>query len=232
MQKKVAYFTPGLFQFFRELEANNRREWFMANKSRFETAVRDPMLRFIGDFAPHLRAISRHFYADPRPVGGSMFRIYRDIRFSKDKSPYKTHAGMFFHHLAGREKGISTPGFYLHLSPDEVFVGAGLWHPESEALAKIRDAMVTHPDRWKRAISQREFRGTCRLSGEKLQRPPKGYDPEHPLIEDLKRKDFVTVTDLSEKQACSAGFMDAFVSSSKAAAPFMRFLTESLGLRW
>ena len=118
---------------------------------------------------------------------------------------------MFFHHVAGREKGISTPGFYLHLSPEEVFVGAGLWHPESEALAKIRDAMVTHPERWKRAISQREFRATCRLSGDKLQRPPKGYDPQHPLIEDLKRKDFVTITDLSEKQACSAAFMDAFV---------------------
>jgi len=227
-----AYFTPSFFQFFRELESNNRREWFQANKSRFETEVRDPMIRFIGDFAPHLRAISRHYYADPRPVGGSMFRIYRDIRFSKDKSPYKTHAGMFFHHLASREKGISTPGFYLHLSPGEVFVGAGLWHPEGEALTKIRDTIVTHPDRWKRATSQREFRATCRLSGDKLQRPPKGYDPEHPLIEDLKRKDFVTVTDLSEKQACSAGFMDAFVSSSKAASPFMRFLTESLGLPW
>ena len=232
LKNTSAYFTPGFFQFFRELESNNRREWFQANKSRFETEVRDPMIRFIGDFAPHLRAISRHYYADPRPVGGSMFRIYRDIRFSKDKSPYKTHAGMFFHHLAGREKGIATPGFYLHLSPSEVFVGAGLWHPEGEALAKIRDAIVTHPDRWKRATSQREFRATCRLSGDKLQRPPKGYDPEHPLIEDLKRKDFVTVTDLSEKQACSAGFMDAFVSSSNAAAPFMRFLTESLGLPW
>ena len=154
------------------------------------------------------------------------------MRFSKDKSPYKTHAGMFFHHVAGREKGISTPGFYLHLSPEKVFVGAGLWHPESEALAKIRDAIVTHPERWKRATSQREFRATCRLSGDKLQRPPKGYDPQHPLIEDLKRKDFVTITDLSEKQACSGAVMDAFVSSSKAAAPFMRFLTESLGLPW
>lgn len=232
IKKGKPYFTPGFFQFFRELKSNNRREWFQANKSRFESEVRDPMIRFIDDVAPHLRAISRHYYADPRPVGGSMFRIYRDVRFSKDKSLYKTNAGMFFHHLAGREKGIATPGFYLHLSPGEVFVGAGLWHPESQALAKIRNAIVAHPDRLKRATSRREFRATCRLSGDTLQRPPKGYDPEHPFIEDLKRKDFVTVTDLSEKQACSAGFMDAFVSSSRAAAPFMRFLTESLGLAW
>ena len=93
-------------------------------------------------------------------------------------------------------------------------------------------ALPIYPDRWKRSTSQREFRATCRLSGSTLQRPPKGYDPAHPFIEDLKRKDFVTVTDLSEKQACSAGFMDEFVSSSKAAAPLMRFLTESLGLPW
>src|SRR6202047_2615171 len=151
------YFGAGFFQFFRELSANNRRDWFQANKSRFETEVRDPMIRFIGDFSPRLRVISRHYYADPSPVGGSMFRIYRDVRFSKDKSPYKTNAGMFFHHVAGREKGIATPGFYLHLSPGEVFVGAGLWHPESQNLAKIRDAIVTHPDRWKRSTSQREF---------------------------------------------------------------------------
>src|ERR1700676_1379621 len=103
MKNTSAHFTPGFFQFFRELKSNNRREWFQANKSRFETEARDPMIRFISDFAPHLSPISRHYYADPRPVGGSMFRIYRDVRFSKDKSPYKTNAGMFFHHLAGRE---------------------------------------------------------------------------------------------------------------------------------
>lgn len=232
MKPSGAYFQSGFFDFFRELAANNRREWFQANKTRFEAEVRDPMIRFISDFAPHLRSISRNFYADPRPIGGSMFRIYRDVRFSKDKSPYKTNAGMFFHHLAGREKGISTPGFYLHLSPDEVFMGSGIWHPDAQALGKIRDSIVAHPDRWRRATSGREFRATCRLSGDTLQRPPKGYDPAHVYIEDLKRKDFVTVSDLSERVACTSGFMDTFVASSKAAVPFVRFLTESLGLPW
>jgi len=232
LKSNSAYFKRGFFQFFSELSSNNRREWFQANKSRYEAEVRAPMIRFISDFAPHLHTMSRHYYADPSPIGGSMFRIYRDVRFSKDKSPYKTNAGIFFHHVAGRKKEMATPGFYLHLSRDEVFAGAGLWHPESQALGKIRDAIVAHPDRWKRATSQRDFRATCRLSGDKLQRPPKGYDPAHPFIEDLKRKDFVTVTDLSEKEACSSRFMDSFVSSATAAVPFMRFLTESLGLAW
>jgi uncharacterized protein (TIGR02453 family) len=232
MKDNATYFGPKFFRFFRELSANNRREWFQANKSRFESEVRAPMIHFISDFAPHLRAISRHYYADPSPVGGSMFRIYRDIRFSKDKSPYKTSAGIFFHHLAGREKGIGTPGFYLHLSPGEVFIGAGMWHPESQSLAKIRDAIVARPEKWKRAISDRRFRATCRLSGETLQRPPKGYDPAHPFIEDLKRKDFVTMVDMKEKDAGAPDFMDKFVSSSKAVIPFMRFLTEAIGLPW
>lgn len=226
------YFGSALFRFFRELAANNNRDWFLKNKHRYEADVREPMLRFIADFAPRLRKTSRHYLADSRPIGGSMFRIYRDVRFSADKSPYRTNAGAYFHHAMGREKGIDTPGFYLHLSPGEVFVGSGVWHPETQTLAKIRDAIVRHPERWKRATSGREFRATCRLSGAKLQRPPKGYDPNHPLIEDLKRKDFVTVTDLSEKDACSPRFMDDFVSACEAATPFMRFLTEALGLQW
>jgi uncharacterized protein (TIGR02453 family) len=226
------YFTPALFKFLRELAAHNNREWFQANKPRYENDVRDPMLAFIAGFAPRLRKLSRNFLADPRPIGGSMFRIYRDVRFARDKSPYRTNAGAYFHHVAGAQRDLDTPGFYLHLSVGEVFVGSGLWHPEGPALAKIRDAIVAHPEKWKRAIAAREFRATCRLSGDKLQRPPKGYDPNHPLIEDLKRKDFVTVTDLSEKDACSPRFMDRFVDACAAAGPFMRFLTESLELPW
>jgi uncharacterized protein (TIGR02453 family) len=225
------YFRPAFFGFFRELAKNNKRDWFQANKSRFENDVRDPMLRFIGDLGPRLRKLSKHYVADPRPVGGSMFRIYRDIRFSADKSPYKTAAGAYFHHDAGR-RDIDTPGFYLHLAPSEVFVGCGVWHPQSTTLAKMRDAIVAHPERWRRATSGREFGATCRLSGARLQRPPKGYDPNHPLIEDLKRKDFVTVTDLSEQEACAQSFMDQFVQTCAAATPFMRFVTESLGLEW
>ena len=92
----MAYFTPRLFDFLRELKANNSRDWFLAHKSAYEFDAREPMLRFIEDFGPRLRRISKHYLADPRPVGGSMFRIHRDVRFSRDKSPYKTHVAAHF----------------------------------------------------------------------------------------------------------------------------------------
>ena len=106
-------FQPDLFRFLDALRGNNNREWFQANKERYESDVKGPMLRFIGDFAPRLRQISPRFVADPRPNCGSLFRIYRDVRFSKDKTPYKTNAGAQFRHQAGKD--AHAPGFYLHV---------------------------------------------------------------------------------------------------------------------
>ena len=180
------YFTPAFFEFFRQLRLHNDRTWFEANKNRYEAQVRDPLLAFITDFGPRLRRISANFLADPRPVGGSMFRIYRDIRFSRDKSPYKTNAAIHFPHRAGKD--IPAPSFYLHLGPDEVFAGVGIYHPDPKTLEKVRDAIVAHPDGWKRALSGKAFRDTCQLGGNTLKNPPRGYDPEHALIEDLKRQ--------------------------------------------
>jgi uncharacterized protein (TIGR02453 family) len=182
-----AHFSSAFFKFFKELEHNNNRDWFQRNKQRYETDVKEPILRFIVDFGPRLEQISQHFLADPRPVGGSMFRIYRDTRFSKDKRPYKTNAGIQFRHEAGRD--VHAPGFYLHLSPTEVFAGSGIWHPDGKTLAQIRQAIVENPDGWRKATRKRGMR----LGGDSLKRPPRGFDPDHPLIEDLKRKDFVTL---------------------------------------
>src|SRR5262249_17068758 len=103
------YFTPRLFAFLRELKANNSREWFQANKARYVEDVQQPMLRFIADFAAPLARISRNLEADPRPVGGSMFRIHRDTRFARDKSPYKTHLAAHFRHRA-TTKDVHGPG--------------------------------------------------------------------------------------------------------------------------
>jgi uncharacterized protein (TIGR02453 family) len=219
-----------LFKFLRELKKNNDREWFLANKARYESDVRDPMLRFIADFADPLHSISRHFVADPRPMGGSFFRIYRDTRFSKDKSPYKTTAAAHFRHEAGGD--VHAPGFYFHLEPGEVFVGAGVWHPDADTLARIRDAIAEHPEEWKRAVSGKAFKAACELWGEKLMRPPKGYDPDRPFIEDLKRKDFVAMASFTEADACKTGFMDRVADVYRAAAPFMAFLTKAAGLRF
>jgi uncharacterized protein (TIGR02453 family) len=141
-----SYFGPELFQFLSELKANNDRQWFAENRSRYERQVKEPLLQFIADFAPRLQAISPCFEADSRPVGGSMFRLHRDTRFSKDKSPYKTHAAAHFRHEAGKDAHAT--GFYLHLEPDSCLAGGGIWHPDSPALDKIRSAIVEHPDRW------------------------------------------------------------------------------------
>ena len=121
----MAYFTSESFAFLRELSKNNNREWFAANKKRYEAELRDPALRFISDFGPRLNRIAPRLVADPRPVGGSMFRIYRDTRFAADKTPYKTAVGIRFPHRAASD--VHSPGFYLHLEPSEVFVGAGIW---------------------------------------------------------------------------------------------------------
>lgn len=223
-----AYFTPAFFDFFRQLRLHNDRAWFEANKKRYETQVRDPLLAFVADFGPRLRRISTNFLADPRPVGGSMFRIYRDIRFSRDKSPYKTHAAIHFPHRAGTD--IPAPSFYLHLSPEEVFGGVGIYHPDPKTLGKARDAIVAQPEAWKRAISSKAFVDTCQLRGDTLKNPPRGYDPQHALIDDLKRTDFIAMTNFSERQACSADFMEAFAKTCTAASPFARFLTAAVGL--
>src|SRR3984957_12458756 len=226
---KKAHFSRDLFGFLEELRSNTRREWFEANRTRYERDVREPMLAFISDFAPRLRKISPKLIADPRPSGGSMFRIYRDVRFSPDKKPYKTHVAARFSHVMGRD--VHAPGFYVHLEPSGVFAAAGIWHPDPATLATIRDFIVNHPAQWKKAINDAKFRQLCALEGDMLSRPPKGYDPRHPLIDDLKRKDFIAVTNLDLTDALSPLFIDRFTSACIAASPLMRFLTKALGLQ-
>jgi uncharacterized protein (TIGR02453 family) len=225
-----SHFGPELFEFLVELRLNNNRQWFKANKGRYESDVRGPLLDFVAEFASRLRDISPHFVADPRPVGGSIFRIYRDLRFSRDKSPYKTQAAAHFRHKLGKE--VHGPGFYLHLEPGEVYAGVGMWHPDADSATKIRDAMVANPDRWRRIISNEGFSAQYRLDGESLKRPPKGYDPDQPLIEDLKRKDFIASRRFTEKDACAPDFVERYGDACQEAAPFMEFLTRAVGLPW
>jgi uncharacterized protein (TIGR02453 family) len=168
--------------------------------------------------------------ADPRPSGGSMFRIYRDVRFSPDKRPYKAHVAARFSHVMGRD--VHAPGFYLHLEASGVFCAAGVWHPDPATLSRIRDFIVKHSEQWNKAINDAKFRKLCTLDGDVLSRPPKGYDPAHPLIEDLKRKDFIAVTNLEQADALSPLFIDRFTAVCVAASPMMRFLTKALGLQF
>ena len=224
---KKRHFDKDFFDFLKELKQNNNREWFQANKERYTSVVQEPLLQFISDFAEPLHAMSREFVADPRPNGGSMFRIYRDVRFSKDKSPYKTHASAQFRHRAGKD--AHAPGFYLHLEPGNVFVGAGSWHPAGEALGGIRQAIADNPKKWQKVLSDPDFATRHKLVGESLKRPPRGFDSDHPMIEELKRKDFISVENFSQTKACSAGFIDMVSDSFRSAAPLVKFLTEAVG---
>ncbi len=182
----------------------------------------EPALEFIAEFSPRLHRISPHFVADPRPVGGSLFRIYRDTRFSKDKTPYKTATGIQFRHELARS--AHAPGFYLHLEPRSVFVGVGIWRPDSATLGKIRRAIAEKPEEWAAVRSKGGLGQGFELRGDSLRRPPSGYDGAHPLIEDLKRKDFIAVAALTEKAVVSEGFADELERLFGSAAPLARFV--------
>ena len=223
-------FRPALFTYLRDLERNNDRDWFEANRSRYEKHLLHPSQAFISEFAPRLRRISPHFKADPRPGKGTLFRIYRDVRFSKDKSPYKTWIGMQFRHESARD--AHAPGFYLHLQPGHVMAGAGIWHPDTKTTNRIRDAIVDNAAGWKRASRGKRFAERFQMGGDSLKRPPRGYDPEHPLIEDLKRKDFFGLAMLTQKTATSAGFLDEYEKLCRAGGPLMKFLCRALGIEY
>jgi uncharacterized protein (TIGR02453 family) len=213
-----------LFDFLRQLRRHNNREWFAKNKARYEEFVRDPALLFIGRFAPHLAKLSRFFVADPRPTRGSLFRIYRDTRFSADKRPFKTHVGIHFSHSSGKD--AHAPIFYLHLEPENCFAAVGVWHPDNRALTRIRAAIVDQPERWTRVRRKLE------LEGHSLTRPPRGYEPKHPFIEDIKRKDFVASVAFGDRQVCGPAFMRDFAAACRAMVPLVEFTTKALGLKF
>ena len=224
----MSYFTPALFKFLKDLKKNNDRDWFKANQARYESAVREPALAFIEAFGPHLHKISPHFRADAKKVGGSLFRIHRDVRFGKDKSPYKTNTGVHFRHELGKD--AHAPGFYVHLEPGGCFIGAGIWRPDGPATKAIRAAIVERDKVWKKATRTKKFTGTWRFGGTSLKRPPPGFDKDHPLIEDVKRKDFIAVADLTQKSVAARDFDKQLAKTLKTAGPLVKFLCEALGV--
>jgi uncharacterized protein (TIGR02453 family) len=225
-----ALFTPALFSFLKDLTDNNDRAWFKANQERYENHVRQPALDFIEEFATPLLRISKHFVADPRKVGGSLFRIQRDTRFGKDKTPYKTHVGIHFRHVATRED-VHGPGFYLQLAPGNCLAAIGLWEPAAPDADAVRRSIAGESASWRRAVQGKQFREVYGgLEGDSLVRPPRGFDPGHPLIEDLKRREFIASTRFTQKQVTSPDFMSTYLTSVKAGVPLMRFLSEAVGL--
>lgn len=219
-------FPGALFQFLAELALNNEREWFEPRKDRYQAAVLEPALAFIRAMAPRLRQISSAFVAVDKRVGGSLMRVHRDTRFSKDKTPYKTNVGIQFRHSAGKD--VHAPGLYVHLEPGECFLGVGLWHPEPDALAKIRARILEEPDAWQRVRDDPALRASFELRGESLARAPRGVDPTHPHVEDLKRKDFIAVGSVPVATLMGKGAIDEVTRRFVAGRDFLRFLCEAV----
>ncbi len=222
-------FSKELVTFYEELAQNNNRDWFQKNKQRYRDVALHPMCDFISDFADHLEEIAPRYIADPRPNGGSVFRIHRDVRFAKDKKPYKEHLACQFRHQAGKD--AHAPGFYLHIDLEGIRYGGGVWLPSPPKLALIRQSIDENPGKW-RAIRNdpdilSEFGG---VQGDGLKTAPKGYAKDHPDIEDLRRKTFFLMKRAPISAIHSRSLIDEVADTYRKAIPFMKFLTNAVEL--
>ncbi len=230
MASRYARFNPETIRFLEQLSANNNREWFKEHKSRYEEDVLDVALRFIQSMQEPLADIAPHFVAMPTRMGGSLMRVYRDTRFSNNKTPYKTNIGIQFRHE--QAKDVHSPGYYVHIDPEQAFVGVGMWRPDSEPLRGIRERIAAKPAEWKRVMGARSFKRQFVLGGESLMRPPRGFDKDHECIDDIRRKSFISVRELDVKDCLKPQFQRTVESSFRTAEPFMRFLCKAVGVRF
>ena len=221
-------FETSLLRFLKDLKKNNDRGWFRDNKVRYEGQVREPALAFIRAFRAELGKISPYFVASDQRAGGSLMRVYRDTRFGKDKTPYKTNVGIHFRHeLCG---DVHAPGFYVHIEPGGCFLGAGIWHPDSKSLAKIRAAIDQQPALWTKARDDKKFRAAFELGGDSLKTAPRDYAKDHPLIEDLRRKDFIAVRKVTESDTVKPLFLESVGTAFQSTRPLVRFLCDAIGV--
>ena len=221
-----AIIPTSLFAFLRKLKKNNDRDWFAEHKDQYVRNVRDPAVELVARLQKPLSRCAPMLLVVPKAHNGSVMRIYRDTRFGKDKQPYKTNVGISFRHQAGKD--VHAPGIYIHLDPDECFVGAGTWRPESKVLASIRAAIDAEPKAWKRARDNKAFCEHFQLAGESLKTSPRDFPKDHPMIEDLRRKDFIAIAPITEAEMTGDDIVDLIVGRVKLAKPLMRFLCDSI----
>jgi uncharacterized protein (TIGR02453 family) len=221
-------FDPSLLRFLDELKRNNDRNWFAQNKDRYERMVREPALDFIVAMGPFLDRIAPQFDAVAKKMGGSLMRVFRDTRFGADKTPYKTNVGIQFRHTQGKD--VHAPGYYLHIESGAHFIGAGMWNPDPQALAAIRDAIVESPGAWKSARDAAAFRRVFSLQGRALKRVPRGYPSDHPMLEDLKRTDFIATCAITDDELFRKDVAARIARRFGAATPLMKFLCRAVGV--
>ncbi|WP_411834877.1 DUF2461 domain-containing protein [Pseudoxanthomonas mexicana] len=227
----TTYFSDASLKFLRGLARNNDKTWFNAHREQYEEHVRRPFQRLLVDLQPDLAAISTRYSADPRPVGGSMYRIFRDARYSSDKSPYKPWQGARLCHE--RRKQVPAPSFYIHLQPGENFVGAGLWHPEPDTQRRVRQFIFDNPGGWKAATHKPGFRRRYEFDTEdRLSRPPRGYPADFEFIEDLKHRNFVFWRQLDDAVMTGPRLRQVLVADFNALAPFVDYLCAALDLEF
>ena len=225
----MAHFSSEMFDFLMDLEINNHKGWMDENRGRYEAHVRDPLYAFCDDLAdPLTEQVSPHLVSIGKIQRGSVMQINRDVRFSDDKTPYRTSMAAFFRHASG-ESAVHSPGLYLHLEPGNCFFGGGVHSPPVKALTPIRDRIVERTDDWDRVVQSLEDAG-LELGGDKLKTSPRGFDADHERIEDLRRTSFVVMRSLTEAEVTSEDFMDGLLERAKDTVPFMGFLASAYGL--
>jgi uncharacterized protein (TIGR02453 family) len=221
-------FGPSLLKFLRALAKNNHKSWFEAHREDYEAEVREPALMFIRVMARHVQRISPHLTAKDKKVGGSLMRVHRDVRFSKNKAPYKTNLGIQFRHEAGKD--VHAPGLYFHVEPGRVFLGCGMWRPDREALHAVRQAIADDPKGWKRVRDAKAFSAVWALGGESLKRAPRDFPVDHPMIEDLKRTDHIAFCEFPDRFAVEPGLVDKVAGHYRSAAKYLRWQARVLDL--
>ena len=217
-------FPPETIRFLRALKRNNRREWFNARKDQYEAAVRAPMIAVIERLAIDFRTFAPELVASPKT---SMYRVYRDTRFSEDKTPYKTHiAAIFPWRGLPKHQGA---GVYFHVAPDGVWIGGGMYAPQTPQLHAVREHVAANVKRLRAIVESAAFKRTVgTLEGERLQRVPRGFPQDHAAAEYLKYRQFLAGRELPASFATSPSFYRTLIAVFRQVVPFARFLNEPL----
>jgi uncharacterized protein (TIGR02453 family) len=229
-----AGFRPAALRFFRQLSRRNTRPWFESHRAVYETEVKQPLQALVEEVDVTLARVVPEIVGDPRR---SIFRIHRDVRFSRDKSPYKTHAACWFYHVdAGRGVGSEAQGgagFYFHLAPRESFLGAGIWMPPRPALTRIREALADDPESFEAIVLAPGFRRRFGSLDEEamLKRLPRGFVDTHPAARWLRYQSFTVGRTVPEREALSPRLARTLERDYTLLSPLVRWLNQALGLR-
>lgn len=227
-EMKFKGFSPEALKFLKQLKKNNERDWFQPRKEKYDQILKQPFSDLIHDMAILAEKEKLRYYFDPKRC---LLRIYRDTRFSKDKTPYKTYiAGSFAR--TGIKKSVDRPGMYFQIEPNNTFVGGGLYIPDSQQIRKIREMVQKDHETLEEILNHKDFKKLYgnKLPGEKLKTHPRGYTPEHPQIEYLKLKEWYVGSKIDDKDILSPKLPHQLIKLFKVAEPFNQWIEAALRL--